>query len=162
MLIDREITGVFQIEHRVVEAENGWIFCDIPPLVRIGVGYSQETIYVATEAQVDPCVQDTLLAHAALHERVSGDALVTFLNDQNGFLGMAMAALKRTPAPSAEAAVEQWQEGVAAIVQEMQQRLEAQRQSTQAKADEPIELARMENACDGKLKRLESQLGNTF
>lgn len=162
LLIDREVTGAFQIEHRLVRAEDGRTFCDVPALVRIEIGYSKTTLYLAAEAAADPCVRAVLLGHAAVHDQVNAELLTEFLRSQSDLLGRAMAALKQTPAPSAETAVEQWRAGVAAVVEDMRRSLEVQRRQVQAEADNATELGRIEGACNGELKRIGRQLGDAL
>lgn len=153
MLSESDFVTAFEITHRAVPQIEG-SFCDAPSLVRIGFGSTYRVAFLASEAAADPCVRHEMLEHEDAHTRLLNDVVDRFIERQRSNLQRGMAALKQTPAGSAEIAKARWEAGLRAIVAESKRQLLDAIRSASAKLDEAPALSTLENACGGKIRQL--------
>ncbi len=155
MLTTHDVAMVFEITHRIIPGAND-AYCDAPSLVRIIVGFPKRNAYIARQAAEDSCIRAVMLAHEADHRRADADALRRLLSAKQDFIAGSVAALKRTSQPSPEAAVARWEAGLRTVLESVKQDFLAEEAQVTASVDTPAALRQIENACGGKVKRMES------
>jgi len=156
MLTTHDVAMVFEITHRITPAANG-LFCDSPALVRIVVGFPKRTAYLVRQAGQDDCIRTVLLTHEAEHRKADAEALKQLLNARQEDISASVAALKRLPLPSPDVAVARWEAGLRAVLETVRQDFLAEEQRVNASVDTPAAMRRIEDACSGKLKRIETK-----
>jgi hypothetical protein len=156
MLTTHDVAVILQIAHRIIPVAGGMV-CDSPELVRIAVGFPKRTAYLAQQAERDSCLRAALLDHEAEHRRADAAALTRLLNAKQETISASVAALKRIALPGPDAAVAQWEAGLRTVLDSVKQEFLAEERQVNATVDTPDALRRIENACGGKLKSIETE-----
>jgi hypothetical protein len=156
MLTTHDVAMVFEIIHRIVPTTGG-LFCDAPELVRIAVGFPKRTAYFVRQAEQDSCIRAAMLAHEVDHRKADAEALSRLLNAKQEYISASVVALKRIPLPSPDVAVARWEASLRAVIENVRQDFLAEEAKINATVDTPAALQRIENACGGKLKRIETE-----
>jgi hypothetical protein len=155
MVTTHDVAVFFEIIHRIIPTTGGQ-FCDAPELVRIVVGFPKRTAYFARQAAQDSCTRAALLAHEADHRRADAEALTRLLNAKQEYISASVAALKRTPLPNPDVAAARWEEHLRAVLENVRQDFLAEEPQINASVDTPSALRQIENACGGKVKKMEA------
>ena len=158
MLTVSEVAAWFEIGHRIVSRPDGSV-CDAPTLVRLGFGSRRRLAFLASNAAMDTCVRQKMLSHETAHSRAFDDVVDQFIDEQQDNFQRGMAALKQTPAATAQLAKARWEAGLRAIITEAKRQLVVQMSTASAHIDEPSALAALEDACGGKIRQLEQRSG---
>ena len=154
MAIETDVASWFRVAHRVVAGAGG-AYCAAPTEVRFGLGYGRRQVHLTREAAGDSCVRDALLAHEADHNRADNALLTALLKQEESFLGAEFNALKHTPMKDADEAAAGFEAGGRAIVGEVTERFRIAKRQLWRQMDSPAELARLRQACNGRVGQLE-------
>ena len=158
MAIETDVASWFRVDHRVVGGA-GDVYCAAPTEVRFGLGHSRRQVHLIPEAAGDLCVRDVLLAHEADHNQADEALLTALLKQEESFLGAGFNALKHTPMKDADEAAAGFEAAGQAIVEEVTERFRIAKRRLWQQMDSPAELARLRQACSGKVGRLEAISG---
>ncbi len=115
----------FAIEDEVIVRQDAG-FCDAPHLVRVGLGFDRQTIYVSLDSADDPCLAAALEARGV--ELAAGVNLAPerFVNDRTEFIQKSLSLLKHTAAPAEAVAKEYWRAGLRQIMQSLRTDFDAE------------------------------------
>jgi hypothetical protein len=133
-------------------------FCPAPRSVRVRIGFGVRLAYVADAASAEACVRRVLLEHEERHARLDDELLAGFIKVTEGPFGMALARLKRVPAPTAEAATGGFATGVRRLVGEAARELALRRREIHTALDGPEEMERLRSACGARVRQFEELL----
>lgn len=156
MVTTHNVAVVFEIAHQIFPVD-GAQFCDAPSVLRLGIGFSNRAAYLARPAAEDNCLRAALLAHEADHQRADANALHRLLNEKQDYIVTAVTALKRTASPSPEIAIARWEAGLRVVLESVKQDFVTEEPQVNASVDTSTALQKIENACGGKLKQIESR-----
>ncbi|MBS0164375.1 MAG: hypothetical protein JSS48_17615 [Nitrospira sp.] len=98
-----------------------------------------------------------MAAHEAAHNAVFNSTIDRFLDDNGAALRAGMIALKKTPAPSFDAAALTWEKGLQLIIEKAQATLLTELSTANAEVDSQPTLSALEAACDGTLRKFGEQ-----
>jgi hypothetical protein len=155
MLSLNHIATWFDIIHRMIPREGGLV-CDAPHSVRMGFGVDQRVVLLARPAAADACVHQAMLAHEAVHAQALNEAVDRFIDQHTEEIRRGVIALKETPAPVEALAKARWEVGLRAMLMSLRPELFAELRAASARTDGSAALATLEDACGGKIRRLES------
>ncbi|MBS0642007.1 MAG: hypothetical protein JSS43_19250 [Proteobacteria bacterium] len=103
------------------------------------------------------CVRREMAAHEAAHNAAFNSTIDRFLDDNGPALRAGMIALKKTPAPSFDAAASTWEKGLQLIIEKAQATLLTELSTANAEVDSQPTLSALEAACDGILRKFGEQ-----
>lgn len=153
--VETDVASWFRVVHRVVRADGG-AYCAAPSGVGFGLSHSRRQVHLARGAAEDTCVRDTLPAHEADHNRADDALLTTLLEQEEPCLGAGFNALKHTPMRDADEAAASFETGGRANVGEVTERFRTAKEQLWRQMGSPAEPARLRQACNGRVGRLEA------
>jgi hypothetical protein len=155
MLSLNHIVTWFDIMHRMIPREGGLV-CDAPSFVRMGFGVDQRVVLLARPAAADACVHQAMLTHEAVHAQALSEAVDRFIDQHTKEIRRGVIALKETPAPVEALAKARWEVGLRTMMMSLRQELFAELRAASSRTDGSAAIATLEDACGGKIRRLES------
>ncbi|MBN8907739.1 MAG: hypothetical protein J0H99_14145 [Rhodospirillales bacterium] len=163
LLADTAVRGWLTIEHRIApSASDPRLFCNAPARVHLALGYGSTRIFVQPTVAKDDCVMTALRGHQAEHTHAENEELGSFIDGQTSLLKRIMTELKATPATSADAAKAQFETAGRELVRELERRLLARKEELRRVVDTPAALARLADACGGRVGAFRDGSGGTI
>jgi hypothetical protein len=153
MLINHELDTHAALVHRVRDDPLG--SCDAPASVRIDFGLIRGEVFIAREAEGEPCVRDALLGHETEHNQKLERALDAFLERRETVIVERLAALARHSARDHDAARRNYEAGLVALLGDLLAEFKGEEIEKETINNES-NLA-LQNACEGKILELDEQ-----
>jgi hypothetical protein len=162
MLITARAGTQVEVANQIIEgrdaARNAY-FCDAPTSVKVLLGAFKTTIILHRNAATDPCIRQTLLEHQRQHSRALNETIDLFVDEHRDEFTRAIHDLMQNAAPDALSASQRFETGLAVLIRVLYQKFALEAERARLVADTPAALAQLRKACDGKLRRLELELG---
>ncbi len=150
MLVVSNVVGSFDVRHRMVSSGSGMV-CNAPVFVKIALGSTQRIVVLSRSAAKDECVRGQLLDHEEAHALAINRAVNDFIDAQKPMFQRGLQILKQTASPTENIARDRWYAGLQMIVTAARLELIERIREAAVTVDEPLNLARLSAACDGKV-----------
>jgi hypothetical protein len=152
MVATADLTYRAHTDGRVIEVDG--VFCAAPASVAIQIDFYRRTVHVAREALPDQGCVNALVLHAAKHAEAEEAALQNFILSIKESLTSRLAVLKQTPASTRAQAAQWFSAGLKSATEESVLRFAKQRGGLRKDVDTPADIAQLDAACGGVLKKL--------
>jgi hypothetical protein len=134
-------------------------FCDVPTSIVVRLGVFKHHLILYRDAAQDTCVRAVLLDHYREHSHVLDETIDRFIDEHRVKFADALHDLTQQTAPDPASATEKLEAGLASTIGALYRKFELQVEQSRLVADTPAALGELRKACDGKLHRLEQELG---
>jgi hypothetical protein len=162
MLIIARAGVDIELEHRPIELRNtdeNVSFCDVPVSIVVRLGVFKRRVILHRGAAQDTCVRAALLDHYRQHSQVLDETIDRFVGEHRAKLVHALYDLTQKIAPDPISAGENLEAGMAALVGDLYREFGLEIEKSRLLPDTPAALGELRKACDGRLHRLEQELG---
>ncbi|MGE0279059.1 MAG: hypothetical protein AB7P20_00385 [Rhizobiaceae bacterium] len=162
MLILARAGADVELEHRPINARDtgeNTSFCDVPASIVVRLGVLKRRVILHRSAARDTCVRMVLLDHFRQHSWVLDETIDRFIAEHRAGIARALRDLTQKTAPDPVSASENLEVGMASLIGALYREFGLKLEKSRLIPDTPAALGELRKACDGKLHRLEQELG---